>query len=134
MRQLQHLYAVESRLRKINAGPKLRQAVRSAESPPIVQRLERVLLRLKSGGKNLPQSPLGTAIDYTLGQWATLQMFLTDGRIEIDNNLVENAIRPTAVGKNYAEVQIMQSSVARLTLGPRRTRPSTRERASASSA
>ena len=42
---------------------------------------------------------LGQAIDYTLGQWPTLEVFLGDGRVEIDNNLVENAIRPTAIGK-----------------------------------
>jgi len=42
---------------------------------------------------------LGQAIDYALGQWSTLEIFLSDGRIEIDNNLVENAIRPTAIGK-----------------------------------
>ena len=34
-----------------------------------------------------------------MGQWRTLEVYLQDGRIEIDNNLVENAIRPTAVGK-----------------------------------
>jgi hypothetical protein len=38
-------------------------------------------------------------IDYTLGQWRTLEIYLADGRVEIDNNLVENAIRPTAIGK-----------------------------------
>ncbi len=38
-------------------------------------------------------------MDYALGQWTTLQTFLADGRVEIDNNLVENAIRPTAIGK-----------------------------------
>jgi hypothetical protein len=54
---------------------------------------------LKSTGRYLPQSLLGQAIDYALGQWPTLQVFLKDGRIEIDNNLVENAIRPTALGK-----------------------------------
>jgi hypothetical protein len=42
---------------------------------------------------------MGQAIDYALGQWSTLEIFLQDGRVEIDNNLVENAIRPTAVGK-----------------------------------
>ena len=99
MRQFQHLYAIESRLREVKAGPKLRQAVRAAESQSIVKRLERVLLRLKSSSKHLPQSPLGTAMDYALGQWTALQVFLADGRIEIDNNLVENAIRPTAIGK-----------------------------------
>jgi hypothetical protein len=63
------------------------------------QRLERVLIRLKSSGKHLPQSLLGIAIDYALGQWQTLDVYLGDGRVEIDNNLVENAIRPTALGK-----------------------------------
>jgi transposase len=99
MRQLQHLYAVESRLRGIKAGPRMRQAVRAHQSRPIVDRLERVLLRLKSSGRHLPQSLLANAIDCALGQWATLQVYLHDGRVEIDNNLVENAIRPTAIGK-----------------------------------
>jgi len=99
LRQIQHLYVIESRLREVKAGPRLRQALRTHQSRPIVQRMERALLRLKGGSKHLPQSPLGTAIDYTLGQWTSLQIFLNDGRVEIDNNLVENAIRPTALGK-----------------------------------
>lgn len=99
LRQLQHLYAIEARLREGKAGPALRLAIRAHQSRPIVERLERVLLRLKTSGKQLPQSPLGTALDYALGQWSTLQVFLSDGRVEIDNNLVENAIRPTALGK-----------------------------------
>jgi transposase len=99
MRQVQHLYLIESRLREVKAGPQLRQAVRAHQSRPIVQRLERALLRLKTSGRHLPQSPLGSAMDYALGQWTSLQVFLNDGRVEIDNNLVENAIRPTAIGK-----------------------------------
>jgi hypothetical protein len=42
---------------------------------------------------------MGKAIDYALGQWPSLKIFLRDGRLEIDNNLIENAIRPTAIGK-----------------------------------
>lgn len=99
MRQLQHLYLIESRLRQKKAGPRLRQALRAHQSRPIVNRLERVLVRFKSSGRYLPQSPIGSAIDYALGQWASLQVYLDDGRVEIDNNLVENAIRPTAIGK-----------------------------------
>ena len=99
LRQLQHLYAIEARLRENKAGPALRLAVRAHQSRPIVNRLERVFLRLKAGGKHLPQSPLGIALDYALGQWTSLQVFLGDGRVEIDNNLVENSIRPTALGK-----------------------------------
>ncbi len=99
MRQIQHLYRVEARLREQRAGPKLREAVRAHESRPIIQRLERAFIRLKSSGRFLPQSLLGVATDYALGQWQTLDVYLEDGRVEIDNNLVENAIRPTAIGK-----------------------------------
>jgi transposase len=99
LRQIQHLYRVEARLREAKAGPKLREAVRAHESQPIVQQLERALIRLKGSGRYLPQSLLGEALDYALGQWPTLGLYLTDGRVEIDNNLVENAIRPTALGK-----------------------------------
>lgn len=49
-----------------------------------------------------PKTPLGRAITYTLNQWQTLQVYLTDGRIPIDNNQVERQIRRIAVGrKNY---------------------------------
>ncbi|MEQ2005703.1 MAG: IS66 family transposase [Limisphaerales bacterium] len=99
VRQIQHLYRVEAALREQRAGPQLRAAVRAHQSRPIVARLERVLLRLKAGGRQLPQSLLGGAMDYALGQWRTLTVYLADGRVEIDNNLVENAIRPTAIGK-----------------------------------
>jgi transposase len=99
MRQIQSLYHVEARLREQQAGPRLRKAIRAYQSKPIVQRIQRALIRLKSSGRNLPQSLLGIAIDYALGQWPTLEVYLGDGRVEIDNNLVENAIRPTALGK-----------------------------------
>ena len=42
---------------------------------------------------------MGKAIAYALSIWPSLQVYLTAGRVEIDNNLVENAIRPSAVGK-----------------------------------
>src|SRR5690606_36790138 len=49
--------------------------------------------------QSLPQSPLGKAVRYTLAEWTALTRYLEDGRVEIDNNLTENAIRPSAVGK-----------------------------------
>jgi transposase len=97
--QIQQLYAVEAALRQQRAGPNLRAARRAHHSKPVVQRLERALVRLKASRRHLPQSLLGQAIDYALGQWPTLAVYLANGHLEIDNNLVENAIRPTAVGK-----------------------------------
>jgi transposase len=99
VRQIQHLYRIEARMREHRAGPSLRAVVRASESRSIVKRIERVLMKLKSRGCHLPQSPLGRAIDYALSLWSTLTVYLDDGHVEIDNNLVENAIRPTAVGK-----------------------------------
>jgi hypothetical protein len=99
VRQIQHLYQVEAGLREHRAGPKLRAAVRAHQSRPIVERLQRALVKLKTSGRHLPQSPLAGAIEYSLGLWNTLTVYLADGRVEIDNNLVENAIRPTAIGK-----------------------------------
>ena len=49
--------------------------------------------------KVLPKSGFGQAIGYALEQWSTLTRYAQEGRLEIDNNLIENAIRPTAVGK-----------------------------------
>jgi transposase len=50
----------------------------------------------------LPKSPLGSAITYALNQWPFFEPFMTDLRVELSNILVENAIRPVAIGrKNY---------------------------------
>lgn len=52
--------------------------------------------------KVLPKSKIGRAIGYTLNQWHKLIPFFEDGRFHIDNNLIENKIRPLALGrKNY---------------------------------
>jgi transposase len=99
LRQFQHLYQIEARLREGGHSPKLRGVIRAQESRMIVERLGKACVRLKQSHRHLPQSPLGKAISYTLNQWEGLQIFLTDGRVAIDNNGVENAIRPTAVGK-----------------------------------
>jgi len=99
LRQIQHLYRIEARLREKRCSSKLREVIRAQESRPIVERIGKACVRLKQGHRHLPQSPLGLALTYTLNQWEGLKVFLTDGRVEIDNNLVENAIRPTAVGK-----------------------------------
>jgi transposase len=96
---LQRLYKTEEQLRDSRAGPEVRAKVRGAESAPIIEELHRNLLDWKQTHRFLPQSLMGKAIHYALEQWNWLLAFLEDGELEIDNNLVENAIRPTAVGK-----------------------------------
>jgi transposase len=97
LRQIQLLYQVEATLREKKSGPRLRAAVRASASRWIIERLHHALVRHKT--RHLPKSLLGQAIDYALAQWPTLTVYLADGRVEIDNNRVENAIRPTALGK-----------------------------------
>ncbi|MFD0896055.1 IS66 family transposase [Luteolibacter ambystomatis] len=102
LRQLGHLYRIEKHLRQGRAGPALRDAIRASESRPIHQQLKRLFDLLARRRSILPQSNLGKAIRYALNQWDHLVTYLRDGRIEIDNNLVENAIRPTKLGaKNW---------------------------------
>ncbi len=99
LRQIAKLYHLEQQMREAGTGPKLRAAQRASHAAPILHRIHRVLTAWKASGAHLPASSMGQAIDYTLGQWDLLVRYLQDGRVEIDNNLVENAIRPTAVGK-----------------------------------
>ncbi len=96
---VQSLYRTEAKLRRTRAGPKLRALVREQESRPVIERLRRTLLHWKTKHRILPKSLLGLAISYALGQWDSLELFVDDGRLQIDNNAVENAIRPTAIGK-----------------------------------
>jgi hypothetical protein len=74
-------------------------------APAMLDRLHRRLIELEPGRVGSPvlqKSPLGQAIRYTLGQWEALVRYLEEGRYEIDTNLVENAIRPTCIGKKLA--------------------------------
>jgi hypothetical protein len=52
-----------------------------------------------NGGPILPKSPMGQAITYAMNQWEALCVYSTDGRLNIDNNAAENALRRIAVGR-----------------------------------
>ena len=64
-----------------------------------MERIKKALVIVKASRRHLPQSLLGQAIEYTLSQWTPLEVFLRNGNVEIDNNPIENAIKPTAIGK-----------------------------------
>jgi len=97
LHQIGLLYQIETQLRDHHAGPRLRDAVRHSESQPILKRifhaLDKMLIRTK------PQSLTGKAIAYALRQREGLQVYVEHGQVEIDNNLIENSIRPTALGR-----------------------------------
>jgi transposase len=99
IRQIQLLYHIEKKLREQRAGPRLRESVRASQSRPILARIKKAVMLYKARPSILPQSTLGKAVGYALGEWPYLEIYLGEGQVEIDNNLVENAIRPTALGK-----------------------------------
>ena len=95
VRLIAKLYRIETELRE---KPELdRSAVRQQKAAPILDNIKTILEREKE--RQLPKSTLGEAIRYTLTRWKSLTRYLEHSWLEIDNNLVENAIRPTAIGK-----------------------------------
>lgn len=97
--EIQKLYRIEAELRESRAGPDAVLTQRQLHSAPILHQIKSRLDDLLARRKHLPRSLTGEAITYALGQWDKLGVFLTDGRVQPDNNLVENTIRPTAIGK-----------------------------------
>ena len=99
--KIQQLYAIERHLREGGAAtPACRLLVRCLRSRPLCEELKELITA--EHGRHLPSSKFGEAISYALGQWAGFERYLRNGVLEIDNNLVENTIRPTKLGvKNY---------------------------------
>jgi transposase len=97
---IQKLYEIERIARESDFSYEERYQLRQEKAPHIMKEIK-AWLNIECLVV-LPKSALGKAIQYILNQWDRLQVYLTDGRLEIDNNLVENAIRPVALGrKNY---------------------------------
>lgn len=93
--RIRALYEIERRANELPADKRL--ALRQTESAPLVRSLGEWLEQLRA--KVLPKSPLGQAIGYAQNQWQALNVYLTDGNLRIDNNVAENALRGTAVGR-----------------------------------
>jgi len=74
-----------------------RQALRQQKAKPILEKLHELLVDLQN--KTLPKSLLGEAVNYAINQWPYLALYIKHGQVEIDNNWVENHIRPFALGR-----------------------------------
>lgn len=100
MLEIQQLYAIERIAQEKNLTPEEKHAFRLEKSLPILNELGKYIYAYSK--LELPKSPLGKAFDYCINRWDALQNYLKDGNLEIDNNNIENAIRPLALGrKNY---------------------------------
>lgn len=97
---IQKLYAVEREADDAGATPEQRKEMRYKNSYPILVTFEKWLM--ENYGNHLKQSRTAKAIAYTYSIFPKLSRYHLDGRYRIDNNLVENAIRPLALGrKNF---------------------------------
>jgi len=100
IRYIQRLYGIERQARERQLSPPQRKELRLEESLPVINELGKWIHR--EAKSVLPRSQIGKAIAYSLARWDALSVYLYDGHLEIDNNLVENLIRPVALGrKNY---------------------------------
>ena len=100
LQEVQQLYALESNLREQQADWDKRLAARQELALPILKMLK--LWLQTEQAKVLPKSAIGKAINYSLVRWDKLCVYAGHGGLEIDNNLIENQVRPLAIGrKNY---------------------------------
>lgn len=97
LRIFARIYRRESLYREAGLGADGRSVRRKAELSVLFARLYRLARICRD--RALPKSDLGKAAAYTLSQWTSIEALLEHGEAEIDNNLIENAIRPSAIGK-----------------------------------
>jgi transposase len=98
LRRIGELYAIEAEVRGRPAEE--RRTVRQERSKPMVEALHAWLtVQL---GRVSGRSTLAGAIRYALRHWTGLVLFLEDGRLELDTNVIERAIRPIALGRKNA--------------------------------
>ena len=84
--------------------------LRQSQSVPLLEELRAWLGAAQT--KVLPKSPMATAIRYTQNQWDALTVFTSDGRLELENNAAERALRAFAVGrKNWMFVQALEGGI-----------------------
>jgi transposase len=95
---IQKMYLLERDINK--ATPDERKAYRKEHTAPILEELKTYIET--EAYKVVPKSNIGKAIRYTLNQWTKIIKILDHGELQLDNNLIENKIRPLALGrKNY---------------------------------
>jgi len=97
VRLIGKLYHLESKLKDEKAAPATIKIRRAQEARPVLDQIKALLDDAQF--KVPPKSPLGTAVFYSLNHWDALNVYLQDGRLEIDNNKSERSIKPFVIGR-----------------------------------
>jgi len=98
LRQIATLYQIEKDIAGLSAEARLE--ARQARSKPLIADMETWLAHHRARVSS--KTPLGEALKYIAKYWDGLCLFLTDGRVEMDNNAVERSIRPIALNRKNA--------------------------------
>lgn len=100
LRFFKELYKIEREAKNNQLTPELRYQLRQKKSKPIMEQFKAWLDKIYP--TVLPKSSLGNAVNYCIKYWSGLVRFLEDGRLEIDNNLTEQEIKPLVIArKNF---------------------------------
>ena len=100
LRHFKELYKIERYAKDNHLTPEQRYTLRQEKSKPLMEKFKLWLNELYP--TTLPQSSLGKAMNYCINLWSGLMRFLDDGRLEIDNNLTEQQIKPLVIArKNF---------------------------------
>jgi transposase len=96
LQQIGMVYEIEREVQ--NVTPDERQRIRQSRSRPLLDALHRWMLLTRQ--KITDGSATAKALDYSLKRWVALTRFVDDGRLPVDNNWIENQIRPIAIGRS----------------------------------
>jgi transposase len=103
VQRMDAVFAVDREAAEAKMALPERLALRREKAAPLVAGIREKLLAVK--GTVLPKSKLGEAVNYALGQWPRMVVFLEHAEIELSNNLAENSMRPVALGrKNWIHI------------------------------
>jgi transposase len=113
LKHIQKLYRIEKQIKELSPSDK--QAYREEYAKPLLdeykQWLDNTILQV------LPKSALGKAIAYSIRQWPHLVKYIDDGRLAIDNNRSERAIKPFVIGrKNWLFANTVNGANASATI------------------
>jgi hypothetical protein len=96
LEQFARVYDIEREVKELDTD--MRLEIRQANSKPVLDALQKWLLLQR---QKVPDgSASAKAIDYSLRRWTALTRFASDGQLPVDNNWIENQIRPIAIGRN----------------------------------
>jgi transposase len=113
--RIQKIYRVEKMAREAGLTPQQRHQLRQEKERPIWDELREWLDRVRDQAP--PLTLIGKAVAYLDREWSRLIRVLDDGRLEVDNNLCENAIRPFVMGRKawlFADTPAGATASARL--------------------